>query len=139
MLLRISTNLATVICALLVTAACGIQAQVFNFEHSHPASMRLDGPVRFHLGDDPVGKLGWADPAFDDSQWALLSSNTTWSEQGYRDFSGFAWYRFKVLLPPHTEHLGILIPQLRTSYEIFANGNFVGRFGGIPPHGRYVI
>lgn len=140
MLLPISTNLARAILALLVTVgACGIKAQVFDFAQSHPMSMSLDGAVRFHLGDDPDGKLGWAGPAFDDSQWTLLSSNRTWSEQGYKGYSGFAWYRFKVIVPAHAEHLGILIPQLRTSYEIFADGKFVGHFGGIPPHGRYVI
>jgi len=99
----------------------------------------LDGQLRFHLGDDPDGKLGWADPAFDDSQWALLGSNSTWGEQGYRDYSGFAWYRFKVILPAQSEHFGILIPRLRTSYEVFGEGKPVGHFGGIPPHGRYVI
>jgi Stage II sporulation protein E (SpoIIE)/7TM diverse intracellular signalling len=140
MLLRISTNLVSVFLALLVIVAANeARAQVFDFEHSHPNSMTLDGPLRFHLGDDPDGKLGWADPAFDDSQWTLLRSNLTWSEQGYADHSGFAWYRFKVVVPPHSEHLGILIPQLRTSYEIFADGKFVGQFGGMPPKDRYVI
>jgi hypothetical protein len=68
-----------------------------------------------------------------------LGSNSTWGEQGYRGYSGFAWYRFRVILPAESEHLGILIPRLRTSYEIFADGKPVGQFGEIPPHGRYVI
>lgn len=138
--LRIPTDLVRVFFALLViVAARGTPAQVFDFEHSHARSMSLDGQMRFHLGDDPDGKLGWADPAFDDSQWTLLSSSRGWSEQGYKDQSGFGWYRFKVILPAHSENIGILIPHLRTSYAIFADGKFVGQFGGIPPHGRYVI
>ncbi len=140
MLLWISPKCIRVFLALLVmVAAHRTHAQVFDFEQSQPKSMSLDGPLRFHLGDDPDGKLGWADPAFDDSQWTLLRSSRTWSEQGYKNYSEFAWYRFKVIVPVHSEHLGILIPQLRTSYEVFADGKFAGQFGGIPPHGRYVI
>jgi Stage II sporulation protein E (SpoIIE) len=133
-------NLARVLLALqFIVVASGAQAQFFDFVHSHSKSMSLDGQLRFHLGDDPDGKLGWADPAFDDSQWTLLRSSSTWSEQGYKDYSGFAWYRFKVIVPAQSEFLGILIPRLRTSYEIFADGKPVGRFGGFPPHCRYVI
>jgi hypothetical protein len=124
---------------LVIVAAYKSQAQVFDFEHSHPKSVSLEGQWRFHLGDDPDGKLGWADPAFDDSQWTLLRSSDTWSEQGYKDYSGFAWYRFKVIVSAQSRHLGILVPQLRTSYEIFADGKLVGRLGGIPPNGRYVV
>lgn len=136
--LRISTNLARAsLTLLIILAAYGTQAQVFDFAHSHPESVTLAGQMRFHLGDDPDGKLGWASPAFDDSQWTLLRSNRTWSEQGYGGYGGFAWYRFKVIVPADSEHLGILIPRLRTSYQIFANGKFVGQFGGVPPRGRY--
>jgi hypothetical protein len=150
MLLRTATKLAEVFLALLfIVAASGTQAQIFDFENSHSQTMSLRGQWRFHLGDDPDGKLGWADPAFDDSQWTLLRSSRTWSDQGYKGYSGFAWYRFTVIAGPEDEHLGnenrgneqlgILIPRLLTSYQIFANGKLVGQFGGIPPHGRYVI
>ena len=140
MLRRIFTNFAEVLLALLfIVDASGSHAQVFDFEHSHSQTMRLDGQWRFHLGDDPDGKLGWADPAFDDSQWTLLRSSRGWSEQGYKDYSGIAWYRFKIIVAPGNEHLGILIPRLLTSYEIFIDGKLAGGLGGLPPHGRYVV
>ena len=145
MLLRTATKLAEVFLALLfIVAASGTQAQIFDFENSHSQTMSLDGQWRFHLGDDPDGKLGWADPAFDDSHWTLLRSSRSWIDQGYKGYSGFAWYRFTVIAGPENgrsrnEHLGILIPRLLTSYEIFANGKLVGQFGGIPPHGRYLV
>ena len=145
MLLRTVTKLAEVFLAfLLISAASETQAQTFDFENSRAQTMTLDGQWRFHLGDDPDGKLGWADPAFDDSQWTLLRSSRPWIDQGYKGYSGFAWYRFKVIAGPENgrrgnEHLGILIPRLLTSYEVFANGKLVGQFGGIPPHGRYLV
>lgn len=140
MLLRIVQCLLGVFLTLVVmVAASKAQAQVFDFEHSRSQSLTLNGQVRFNLGDDPDGKLGWVRPAFDDSQWPLLRTYRTWDQQGYNGYSGFAWYRFKVILPPQSQPLGILIPRLLTSYEVFANGEFVGGFGGMPPHGRYVI
>jgi hypothetical protein len=93
---------------------------------------------RFHPGDDPDGKLGWAKPDFDDSSWPLLRSNTGWGEQGYKGYSGFAWYRFKVLLPNEHRRWAISLPRLLTSYQIFADSRLVGQFGGMPPHAEYV-
>ena len=145
MLVRTSSRFAELFLALLfILGVSQARAQVFDFTNSHPQTMTLDGQWRFHLGDDPDRKLGWADPAFDDSQWTLLRSSRPWSDQGYKGYSGFAWYRFTVIAGPENgqlgnQHLGILIPRLLTSYEIFANGKLVGQFGGIPPHGRYVI
>ena len=145
MLLRTASKFTKLFLALLLIAgvsqAC---AQVFDFKNSPPQTMSLEGQWRVHPGDDADEKLGWADPAFDDSQWTLLRSSRPWSDQGYKGYSGFAWYRFTVVAGPGNgrrgnEPLGILIPRIRTSYEVFANGKLVGQFGGMPPHGRYVI
>ena len=53
--------------------------------------------------------------------------------------SGFAWYRFKVILPETHKPWAICIPHLSTSYQIFADGKLIGQFGGMPPHGEYII
>jgi Stage II sporulation protein E (SpoIIE) len=140
MFVRTSTILTTVFRALLLVAAtCAGQAQVFDLQNSHSPAITLDGLWRFQSGDDPQGTLGWADPAFDDSNWPLLRSDTTWREQGFKSDSGFAWYRFKVILPPGRKPLAICIPRLHTSYQIFADGELIGQFGGMPPHGEFIV
>jgi hypothetical protein len=140
MFVRNSTSLRTVFLALLLMAAAyGAQAQVFDFQNIHPQTISLGGLWRFHLGDDPEGTLGWADPAFDDSNWPLLRSDVNWREQGYKNYTGYAWYRFKVILPETQKPWAICIPRLRTSYQIFADGKLIGQFGGMPPHGEYII
>jgi 7TM diverse intracellular signalling/Stage II sporulation protein E (SpoIIE) len=111
----------------------------FNFDRDREPIISLDGVWRFHPGDDPDGKLGWAKPDFDDSSWPLLRSNTGWGEQGYKGYSGFAWYRFKVLLPNEQRRWAISLPRLLTSYQIFADTRLVGQFGGMPPHAQYVV
>jgi sigma-B regulation protein RsbU (phosphoserine phosphatase) len=111
----------------------------FDFDRDREPILSLNGVWRFHPGDDADGKLGWAKPDFDDSSWPLLRSNTGWGEQGYKGYTGFAWYRFKVLLPNEHRPWAISLPRLLTSYQVFADGRLIGQFGGMPPHAEYVV
>jgi hypothetical protein len=54
--------------------------------------------------------------------------------QGYKDYGGLAWYRFRVVLPHKHRQLALFIPSLNTSYQVFADGRLIGQFGGLPPH-----
>ena len=104
-------------------------------DHDRVAMAPVDGLMRFQTGDDPR----WSDPGFDDSNWPLISSKRSWSEQGYKDYGGFAWYRFKVILPRDHGQLGLYIPFVRTSYQVFAEGKLVGSYGGFPPNATVYV
>ena len=78
----------------------------------------LDDLWRFHPGDDPR----WADPALNDSAWPLLLSDKSWSEQGYKDMSGYAWYRARVLVPAGEKPLALYIPRTNSKFQVFVNG-----------------
>jgi hypothetical protein len=119
---------------ILVAVAASLRAQVFDLEQDRVPMSYLKGFWRFHTGDDPDGKLGWANPTFDDSQWKLLRSDQPWSDQGYKGYGGFAWYRFQVTLPANHPPLALCIPMFSTSYEVFAGGRLIGKLGGMPPH-----
>jgi hypothetical protein len=125
--------------AALLLAFCISKAwcQFFDFEAGRDKTSELRMMWRFHRGDDPDGKLGWALPGLDDSGWALLRSDSPWSEQGYEGYSGFAWYRFKVRLPQDPEPFALCIPRLVSSYQLFADGKLIGESGRLPPHGKY--
>jgi hypothetical protein len=56
------------------------------------ATMEIDGPWRFQVGDDPR----WADPSFDDSTWPTATISKPLSEQGFDSYSGYGWYRLKL-------------------------------------------
>jgi hypothetical protein len=122
LLALISTNLA--------------QAQVFDLERDRVQMAELHGSWRFHTSDDPDGKLGWSKPDFDDSSWRLLRSDRDWRDQGFNDFSGVIWYRFQVILPASHPPLALFVPELGTSYQVFADGELIWQFGGLPPHER---
>jgi hypothetical protein len=130
---RLPVRLFSFLLALVVFPLPGF-AQVFDLQKDRVPMTVLDGPVRFHTGDDADGKLGWASPGFDDSSWPLIGSGKSWSVQGYRGYGGFAWYRFHLMLPQKHRQLALYIPSIQTSYQVFADGRFIGQRGGLPPH-----
>jgi phosphoserine phosphatase RsbU/P len=94
----------------------------------------LAGQWRFQPGDDPH----FADPGFDDSHWELLDSYQSWSQQGYKDLSGFAWYRFRVTVPAGDQAFSLLLPAIYTSYQCFIDGELRLATGDFPPR-KYMI
>lgn len=103
----------------------------------------LNGPWRFHVGDDPR----WAAPAFDDSRWETVDltpapgahdadvgiSNYVpgWTAKGHAGYSGVAWYRLRVPVGPSAiDSLAILGPSaVDDNYQLFVNGVAVGGAG----------
>ena len=108
----------------------------FSLDSDREQIVALDGLWRFHPGDDADGQKDWADPQFDDSAWPLLRSYTGWSTQGYKNMSGFGWYRFRILKPAGSKPLALYFPRIFTSYQIFADGKLIGGYGGLPPKTR---
>jgi hypothetical protein len=108
-----------------------LAAQSFDFARDRQPIISLDGPWRFQPGDSPVihGIPQWADPAFDDSAWTTLRSDRPWSDQGYPDLGGFAWYRFKVVIPAGQGPTSILLAPILTSYRVFVDGRPEGGLG----------
>jgi len=97
----------------------------------------LDGPWQFHLGDDPA----WASLDFDDSQWEQLTADKPWGEQNHLAYTGFAWYRRHVEIDPaspasrqSTQDLALMVRHIDDVYEIYWNGQPIGRNGEFPPH-----
>ncbi len=113
--------------SLLLCAASGLHAQTFNLQAGREPVASLDGLWRFHTGDNPA----WADPNFDDAQWPLLRSDEDWSQQGYKNYGGFAWYRFTVAVPEGNRNWSIYLGPMETGYQLFVDGRLAGSFGPI--------
>jgi sigma-B regulation protein RsbU (phosphoserine phosphatase) len=136
---RTTSLLATLLALLSLAAARSASAQVVNFQDERAPVVEIHDLWRFHTGDDPDGKLGWADSGFDDSSWKLLRSDQPWSDQGYKNYTGMAWYRFQVILPPKHPPLALYIPYISTCYQVFAGGRLIGQLGGLPPHEKVLF
>lgn len=112
-----------------VLAAGPVRAQSFHLQSGREPITSLDGLWRFHTGDDPA----WANPGFDDAAWPLVHAGTSWTTQGYPNYAGYAWYRFRLVAPDSGRALAILLPRIYTGYQVYANGELIGASGSTTP------
>jgi hypothetical protein len=115
------------------------------------AATLLDGPWRFHTGDDPH----WADANADDSGWETIDMTAVsgshdgdvglpdyvagWMAHGHPGYRGYAWYRRAVTVPAGGATWDILGPTLvDNGYELYWNGQRLGGSGRLGPAPRMV-
>jgi phosphoserine phosphatase RsbU/P len=116
------------VCAVLLL---GLSSPAQTFDASHLGdSIDLAGNWRFHTGDD----VRWAQPDFDDSEWQVVSTKKPWSEQGIDHVQGFFWYRLRIGLPANHQRLNLFFNYSGLTYEVYANGQSIGRYGTFPPN-----
>lgn len=119
--------------------------------HLGDSVVPLYGPWKFTIGDSPVdkatGKLLWADPNFNDSQWETVDLTPKhgsvdpvsglsgyvagWTARGHAGYWGYAWYRIRVKVQskPGIE-LALLGPaDVDDAYQAFNDGVLIGSFG----------
>jgi hypothetical protein len=97
------------------------------------ATLPLDGDWQFHQGDD----LAWASPGYDDSAWQPIQAGRSWEAQGHRNYTGFAWYRRRLVLAPGSVTgwtLALYLPDVDSACEVYWNGVKRGTYGELPPH-----
>ena len=108
-----------------------------------PSIVTLNGPWRFHLGDDP----SWANPELDDSGWETVDLTAApgahdgdvgltgyvrgWGARGHRGVSGYGWYRIHIsIATPVEQDLAIAgPPAVDSAYQLFFNGSLLGGDG----------
>lgn len=115
------------------------------------AATLLDGPWRFHAGDDPH----WADANADDSGWETIDMTAApgshdgdvglpdyvggWMAHGHPGYHGYAWYRRAVTVPAGSASWEILGPTLvEDGYELYWNGRLLGGSGKLGATPRVV-
>jgi hypothetical protein len=113
------------------------QTETIRLGHSTAA---LNGPWRFHTGDD----LRWSLPDFDDSTWDTVDLTPApgahdgdvglpgyvsgWSKRGHAGYTGYAWYRLKVTIDSDKDaQLALAGPTLVDStYQLYVDGKLLG-------------
>ncbi len=115
------------------------------------AATLLDGPWRFHTGDDPHS----AEANADDSGWETIDMTALpgshdgdvglpdyvggWMAHGHPGYHGYAWYRRAVTVPAGSTSWDILGPTLvEDGYEVYWNGQRLGGSGRLGPTPRVV-
>ena len=123
---------ARVTLAFLLLCALPLRAQTFDASHAG-GPVTITAPWRFHTGDDPGGQPGWASPTFDDSQWPLLRIDKSRNDQGYKNYSGYAWYRLQLKLPASAEPLALGLDNVTNSQDVFVDGRLAATTGHMHP------
>jgi hypothetical protein len=111
-------------------------------------TVELTGLWKFHTGDN----MAWAQPDYDDSDWGTIdltppegSANPElgtsgfipgWTDAGYPDHTGYAWYRLRINVQSSHGALAIKMPDsVDDAYQLYVNGKLLGEFGKFTEHG----
>jgi Stage II sporulation protein E (SpoIIE) len=117
-------------------SAIADHAPILAIEDIGRGAVPIDGEWQFHLGDD----MRWTASAYDDSEWEHITTGKTWGAQTHPSYTGFAWYRRHLDIPPSSllnRKLAILMPPVEDAYELFWNGVAIGHQGNPPPHANW--
>ena len=117
-------------------------AQIARISLSH-STVPLNGPWRFHVGDDPR----WSSPDFDDNAWETVDLTPApgahdgdvglpgyvsgWGRRGHAQYTGYAWYRIKVTVDSDQDApFALAGPTLVDStYQLYVDGKLLGGSG----------
>jgi hypothetical protein len=90
----------------------------------------LTGDWRFMLGDN----MKFARPEHNDSGWEKIYVPSSWQDEGFRHYNGYAWYRKTFEINFDSKDLLYLeLGKIDDVDEVYINGQFIGRTGGFPP------
>ncbi len=92
----------------------------------------LKGNWKFSVGDNKE----WAKPDFDDSDWDQIRVPSTWENQGYDDYNGFAWYRktFEIDGLDVDYPVYLLLGRIDDADEVYLDGQLILKTGQFPPN-----
>lgn len=94
--------------------------------------VQLEGNWKFSIGD----LNAWSAPNFDDSNWDNIRVPSTWENNGYRDYNGFAWYRrtFRISSTEYSGPLFLIFGRIDDADEVYINGKLLAKSGSMPPN-----
>ncbi len=90
----------------------------------------LSGRWKFSLGDEAK----WKDEKFDDTKWEKVYVPSSWENQGFHGYDGYAWYRtsFKFTSETKDKDFYLVLGYVDDVDQTFINGNLIGVSGGFP-------
>lgn len=91
----------------------------------------LKGKWKFSIGDD----MRWAQPSFNTSPWETIYAPSSWENQGFYGYNGYAWYRKNFYCPTkwYGNTLVLRLGNIDDVDEVYLNGTLIGKTGSFPP------
>ncbi|MFT7035512.1 MAG: hypothetical protein ACJA2S_004036 [Cyclobacteriaceae bacterium] len=91
----------------------------------------LNGDWLFSIQDNPE----WAKLSYDDQKWERIKAPSSWENEGFNGYNGYAWYRIHFdgrLLNQDDTNL-LILGFIDDVDETYINGDLIGRSGRFPP------
>jgi len=103
-----------------------------SFAYDWKRVQDLRGAWKFSIGDEKE----WAQENYNDSSWDRVFVPSSWEDEGFPGYDGYAWYRKTFAFDKNTSGTNL---YLRLGYiddvdQVFVNGILVGSTGSFPPY-----
>ena len=95
------------------------------------ALVDMSGLWKFRIGDQEE----WSLPDWQDNNWEEIEVPSTWEDQGFPGYDGYAWYRRHFEMPDDLPRGTIFFyaGYVDDVDEVYINGHLIGRTGSFPP------
>lgn len=122
------------LCTLLTLTASAITIGAAAAQQEGGTQDRVDVSKEWRFATDPedVGTgERWHEPGFDDSSWARLDAGQPWTQQGYADYTGLAWYRKNVRVPAAWQggKVWLVLGGVSNTMDLYVNGRLIAPYG----------
>ncbi|SFD93290.1 sugar-binding domain-containing protein [Thermophagus xiamenensis] len=122
----------TFLTILYLTLLFGPMVYAYQPREEYRQILNLEGDWKFMIGDDPKR----AEPGFDDRSWETIHVPSSWENQGFHGYDGYAWYRKTFILPPDYKDASLMLflGYIDDVDEVYVNGQKIGHKGSFPPY-----
>lgn len=103
--------------------------------HRHPERfeqiINLEGHWKFNIGAD----LKWKEAGFNDDNWSEIEIPSSWEDERFHGYSGYAWYRktFNLEVENVNRQMYLIFESIDDVDETYLNGELIGFSGSFPP------
>ena len=115
-----------IILILLLSASVSfVEAQEWNRIYN------MRGFWKFSIGDNAE----WSTTNFNDKDWEEIYAPSSWEDEGFYGYNGYAWYRSKVKIKSRykDQQLYLVMGYIDDVDEVYFNGTLIGFTGSFPP------
>jgi sialate O-acetylesterase len=97
---------------------------IYTDEDNQFLDYRISGQWKFHLGDNKQ----WKSVTYNDELWTLIDVPSSWEQQGFSDYDGYAWYRkeFTITSNIAKKDLYLSLGKVDDIDYVYLNGEFIG-------------
>ncbi len=102
-----------------------------DFDNPMHVIVNLSGKWKFKIGDNKA----WAAEKLNLDEWEDIKVPSSWENQGFPGYDGYAWYRTEFTLGTEYSNstLQLLLGYIDDVDEVFLNGVKIGQKGSFPP------